>query len=296
MAANSPDHERCKICGADTVAIGIKQGRVRRENFFVCRCDECGYAFVENPWLDYEKIYTEEYYSGTGADPRVDYLFELEHPNQTIRTYEWRGILDSIRAAIPLGPKTQWLDFGCGNGGLVRYCRHNVGCSIWGHEEGWISDRAAQSGIALLSRAELDGFRGSFDVVTAIEVLEHVPEPVQILQELRTLLRPGGLFFFTTGNAEPYRPRLLEWPYLIPEIHISLFEPRTLVRGLELCGFRPELRGYCAGFEDIIRFKILKNLGVKKVSAWERALPWALLSRFADKRFGVSAHPIGWAV
>lgn len=294
--AHQIGHQNCKICGADTSELGVKQGCLRRESFNIRRCENCGYAFVENPWVEYEQIYSKEYYSGFGADPSVDYLFELECPDETIRCYEWRGILDTVKAAIALDKSTRWLDFGCGNGGLVRHCKDNLGCAIWGYEEGWIRDRAANGGIPLLSSSDLVEVRGSFDVVTAIEVLEHVPDPLQTLKEIRALLRPGGLFFFTTGNAEPQKSHLLHWPYLIPEIHISLFEPRTLARSLELAGFRPQFRGYCAGFENIIRFKILKNIGIKKVSAWERALPWWLLSRLADRRVGVTAHPIGWAV
>lgn len=50
-------------------------------------------------------------------------VYELEHPEATVRQYEWRGIQRLVVHLCPLTAETQWLDFGCGNGGLVRYVR-----------------------------------------------------------------------------------------------------------------------------------------------------------------------------
>ena len=66
----------------------------------------------------------------------------------------------------------------------------------------------------MLQPDDFDCAQGSFDVVTAIEVIEHVLDPVAELRRIRALLRPGGLLFLTTGNAKPYSKRLLTWGYL----------------------------------------------------------------------------------
>jgi SAM-dependent methyltransferase len=244
--------------------------------------------------MDYARLYSEPYYRGEGADPLVDYQFELEHPDQTIRRYEWRGIYQAVASLMALRPGAQWLDFGCGSGGLVRYCRSR-GVSAVGFEEGAIVKNATAAGIPILSQAELAGRTACFDVITAIEVLEHLDRPLETLRQIRRLLKPASLFFFTTGNAAPYRDRLASWSYVTPEIHISFYEPDSLREALERSGFHADFCGYLPGFTDIIRFKILKKLRVRTCSTWEDLLPWSLLARTADFRYRVSAHPIGWA-
>lgn len=295
MSGSGLDTFPCKVCSADAVFVGSKVGKYQPAVFKLFRCPQCGYACIANPWLDYKAIYSEAYYKGHGADPLVDYVFELENPRQTIRQYEWRGILKVVQSCVNLGPQTRWLDFGCGNGGLVRYCREQAACAITGFDEGWISNRAVEAGIPVLTRESLDSLKGSFDVITAIEVLEHVADPILELQTIRSLLKPGGLFFLTTGNAAPFRAKLLKWRYLIPELHISLFEPRTLVEAFKRAQLKSDFKGFLPGYTDIIRFKVLKTLGIRKISFATEILPWPLLSRLADWRFQVTGHPVGWA-
>jgi SAM-dependent methyltransferase len=286
---------RCKVCGETSEHLGSKRGNLKREDFHLYRCVACRYGFVGNPWTDYAAIYSDAYYAGQGADPLVDYAFELEHPESTVRYYEWRGITRVIESLMPIHAATEWLDFGCGNGGLVRWVGSQGIARVSGFEEGSIARKGAAYGAPVMDRDDLERMGGRFDIVTAIEVLEHVEDPLDVLKQIRRLMKPGGLFFFTTGNALPSRDRLLEWPYFIPEIHISLFEPSALETALRRSGFRPDFRGYLPGFEDIIRFKILKNLKVQRRSVWEKGLPWKALSRLADTRYKISAHPVAWA-
>jgi hypothetical protein len=130
---------RCKICGEPSEKLGSKTGKLRPEPFHLFRCVMCRYAFVGNPWTDYAAIYSDAYYEGRGADPLVDYAFELEHPESTIRFYEWRGILKTVESLVKVTPQTVWLDFGCGNGGLVRWVGSKNAARISGFEEGAIT-------------------------------------------------------------------------------------------------------------------------------------------------------------
>ncbi len=289
----------CKICQSATIEVGAKDGRACKECFILYRCPNCHYAFVGNPLRDHAKIYTEEYYRGRGYDPLAYFMFDLENPENTIHYYEWAGIQAVIESLFPkvLDSSVRWLDFGAGAGGLVRFIRSTCGCDIIGYDKGWIVDKANEHGIAITRDQGLIKSGEKFDIITAIEVLEHLEDPISVLNEIRSLLKPGGLFFYTTGNSYIHRKSLLNWSYFIPEIHISLYEPLTMKIALEKTGFHPQFyRGVPAGWYNIIRYKILKNFHVSRRNTIEKLLPWGVICRLANIVYQVSAHPVGWAV
>ncbi len=260
------------------------------------RCDVCGFAFVADPWTDFERIYDARYYDGHGADPLVDYHFELAEPDRTIRQYEWRGVTQLVKRLLGGLDGVRWLDFGCGNGGLVRYVNERTGARASGFEEGSIANEARELGIPIVSSDALPSREGSFDVVTAIEVIEHTIDPLSELRAIRKLLRSGGLLFLTTGNAEPFASRLLRWPYVIPEIHVSFFEPRTLEYAFDKCSFRAGRLPPRDGFDEILKFKVLKNLKVRRRNRVTDLIPAGPVAAVADRKVRLSQHPIGWAV
>jgi SAM-dependent methyltransferase len=286
----------CRICKAQTRLIGIVHGAHSGRDFELARCPACGYAFIANPLTDFATIYDEDYYAGRGADPLVDYAYELEHPGETVRRYEWRGLAMVVRHLVGTLSGLRWIDFGAGNGGLIRYLREHEGVDAVGFEEGAIARRAGQLGIPVSGRDALPDWSGSADVVTAVEVLEHVVDPVAELRTMRDLLKPGGLLLVTTGNAGAHADDLLRWRYVVPEIHISFFEPRTLARAFAQAGLRAEHPALGPGFDEIVAFKVLKNLGVRRRSAVTDLLPRRLVRTIADRMERLSEHPIGWAI
>jgi SAM-dependent methyltransferase len=285
----------CAICQSSTVAAGNKKSSWSGQEFELRRCPSCGFAFVANPRLDYEALYDDAYYSGRGADPHVNYIDEIDHLDTTIRKFEWRGIWRLVHSIKQVGSTTRWLDYGCGVGSLVEFVRNQGVGEAYGFDQGWSLNQLRERGVPHLRPEALDQQRGTFDVVTAIEVVEHVSDPVNELSRIRALLRPGGLLFLTTGNAAPYLDRLSDWRYVIPDVHISFFTPGALALALDKAGFDAAFPGYQPGWDDIIRFKVLKSLGVRRNKLSTRAVPWPLVSRIVDWRLQLSAQPVGWA-
>lgn len=174
----------------------------------------------------------------------------------------------------------------------MRFARR-AGAECVGFDTGAYVSRARAAGVPILSEDELASMAGQFDVVTMIEVIEHLVDPLAFLQKVAALLRPGGMLFLTTGNVEPKATSFMDWSYVVPEIHVSYFTPRSLAVAYDKVGLTAVPGRFGAGWTDILRFKILKGMGVRRRSPLEAALPWPVLARLADRRFRVSAHPIG---
>lgn len=281
----------CPICGSATVRVGVVFGRQALRDFHVSSCCQCQFSFVDDPLEDFSEVYDEAYYGGRGADPLVNYLDEVGDPERTIRKYEWRGVLTAVSTLEPITRSTKWLDLGCGLGGLVSYLRAR-GLNAVGADEGWGTDWCEQHGVPLVDAATTTE---QFDVITAVEVIEHVPDPVAFLKRARNLLRPGGILWLTTGNAQPWRGRITEWPYVIPEIHVSFFEPKTMAIAMERAGLEVHPSAWTPGFADIVRFKVLKNLRRSRPGIVERLIPWSVASRAIDHRYRALEHPFGRA-
>ena len=120
--------------------------------------------------------------------------------------------LDWIREQTPL-QDLQVLDVGCG-GGILADAMARAGAHVLGID---LSEKALK--VAQLHALEAQTPRvkyheisaedlaaqrpGEFDVVTCMEMLEHVPDPASVVRACATLVKPGGWVFFSTLNRNP---------------------------------------------------------------------------------------------
>jgi SAM-dependent methyltransferase len=285
-----PAAAACPICASDTGSVAAIRSQFSQIEFFLRRCGNCGLVFVANPRVDFEALYDAAYYRGAGADSFIDYVDEMSNAD-TVRAYEWRGITRAVES-LGAGKTSRWLDFGCGLGGLLHYARANGFPNIVGYDRGWGADWAVEHGIDLLDDDQLADQVGTFDVVTAIEVIEHIPDPLEVMQQIASLLKPGGVLLLTTGNAAAHRDSFTKWNYVCPDIHVAYFEPRTLDETYRRVGLEPLSAGFLPGYEDIIRYKVLKTVGIKSRRRLERLVPWRVVSRVVDARYRISAQPL----
>jgi 2-polyprenyl-6-hydroxyphenyl methylase/3-demethylubiquinone-9 3-methyltransferase len=104
------------------------------------------------------------------------------------------------------------LDVGCGGGilteALARQGAHATGIDLSKDSIEAAKFHAAQQGLNVEYRYEnieetASKHAGEFDVITCMEMLEHVPEPGKIIAACSRLLKPGGHAFFSTINRTP---------------------------------------------------------------------------------------------
>lgn len=119
--------------------------------------------------------------------------------------------LDWINSQAPLAGKTV-VDVGCG-GGILAESMARKGASVTGID---LSEKALkvadlhslESGVQvryeLIAAEELAAREPArFDIVTCMEMLEHVPDPAAIVAACAQLVKPGGRVFFSTINRNP---------------------------------------------------------------------------------------------
>ncbi len=119
--------------------------------------------------------------------------------------------LDWIRQHVMLADKAV-VDIGCG-GGILTESLAVAGADVIGIDmaDGPLSVaklHRAESGVSvtyeqMTAEALAASKPAKFDVVTCLEMLEHVPDPSQVIRSCAELVKPGGDVFFSTINRNP---------------------------------------------------------------------------------------------
>lgn len=140
------------------------------------------------------------------------------------------------------------LDVGCG-GGILAESMAERGAAVSGIDLSEKALRVAQlhlleSGNAVqyeLAPVEDYAARhpGAFDVVTCMELLEHVPEPAAMVRGCAQLVRPGGQVFFSTLNRNPksYLYAVLGAEYVLGLLPRGTHDYQRFIKPSELARF-----------------------------------------------------------
>ena len=202
--------------------------------------------------------------------------------------------------ALPEG-LIEWLDFGCGAGGLLKYLSDRKelrsGDRRWpvhvsGSDVGIYADRLRRDdAFRILGQGELAAEPDArYDVISLIEVVEHIEYPDPVFALVARLLRPGGLLLLTTGNITSFvaTSKGLDYGYVMPEVHVGYFTPRALEKIYARHGLVPlRLR-----YDGVVRFKVIKTLrapGRQRIARVALRLPGVV--RVIDALFGTSKMP-----
>ena len=137
------------------------------------------------------------------------------------------------------------LDVGCG-GGILAESMARLGADVTGIDMGKAPLEVAR--LHLLESGQQVDYKqipveqlaqeipGSFDVVTCMEMLEHVPDPASVVRACADLTRPGGTVFFSTINRNPksYMLAIIGAEYLLGLLPKGTHDYARFIRPSEL--------------------------------------------------------------
>lgn len=194
-------------------------------------CPECGIAFRERfPTPDeldaiYRQAYAEENISGRST-------------NQESGSYAANSYAAFIRNELwTTGARV--LDYGAGSGELVECLRAN-GVDAAGLEFSDNARRFCRTNRGFDLMADLSEIPdGYFQVVSMIEVVEHLTNLPASFAELRRVMAPGASLLVTTPNRRGLRSRLQKgyWREAQKKFHLFLFDQKSLEFHLRDSGF-----------------------------------------------------------
>lgn len=135
------------------------------------------------------------------------------------------------------------LDVGFGQGEFLDAVRSRMpAIEYWGVDVAERNVRMAREsyGLGRLHAGSLDAFldtqKKQFNVVTAFEVIEHVPDPAAFVASVARALKIGGIFALSTPNLDRFGGSGEGWDF--PPNHLFRWNSATIVRLLEANGFR----------------------------------------------------------
>ncbi|MBE9608818.1 class I SAM-dependent methyltransferase [Chitinilyticum piscinae] len=142
-----------------------------------------------------------------GRAPEIRKLLDAQGERQDeldwLQATLYQDVADAIRQHVPQGGRL--LDVGCGSGDLLEYLS-SQGFSASGIEPSTDATAIAVSRGLKVNTATLENWaalpenKASYDAITLMNVLEHVPDPLQVLECLHSLLRPSGVLCFRVPN------------------------------------------------------------------------------------------------
>lgn len=214
----------CPLCKSKSIKPLYTIERYR-PSFKTDRCADCGFIFM-NPRFKkniIDNFYSENYFRGN-----AEYSYYDERDARKYARYVWEKRIKAIRRFIPDGP---FLDIGAAFGGFLGcaseyFSPYGIEPSVYAGEH---AKKIFGDNIHIGTLDDHPFKNNFFSVITMIEVLEHLADPVKAIQECSRLLKSGGLLLIQTANMDGMQAKYFKdrYAYFMPG-HLSYFTKKNL--------------------------------------------------------------------
>ncbi len=254
----------CRVCGAvgDHPAITAREMMFgTREIFEYFKCTECGCLQISSIPPDLSRFYPPTYYS---LNPKTSSSTEKAAARKILerlrirnalfgRGYKLAKLASKLVDFPPqlgkIGPwlrksnihsfNARFLDVGCGSTSWWLSDLKELGFHNLVGVDPYISGDIEENGIRILKR-QLEQTPGLFDLVTLHHSLEHVPEQLETLKSIHSLLSPGGfcLIRIPLVSSKVWEEYGVDWVELDAPRHLYLHTTKSIEHVANQAGFR----------------------------------------------------------
>lgn len=238
-------HQQCYLCG--DAPVRLRHPRTRdREDIQVFECEACGLVFLSSQAQVSGAFYeNSEMYGGKTPDP-----LELAKGDESDLIRQTSALKSAVSGK-------RYLDFGSGSGGMLArlsaYTQGATGIEINRHMSNYCRTK-----LGLDVRDSVEDLDSSYDVISMFHVLEHMPDPCNILRRLGQRLSPDGFIYIEVPNANDALLTLFQcesfknFSYWSP--HLFLFTDATLSTVIDRAGLKLQ------NLEQVQRYPLANHL------------------------------------
>lgn len=233
----------CDFCGTREVAREF----IRKDGMRVVECAQCGLAYLNpRPKPSFiPRFYEADYFTGVAAERGEGGLNCCIDPDAQQSGAEQAA---TPRAMIIINEKfggfkgKNVLEIGCATGDLLIQIK-NVGARARGLEiSDFAADIARKRGLDVTAgtiEAFVQETDDKFDIVIALEVIEHVLSPTFFFELVARIIRPGGLLILSTPNYACVKRFGKHWlGFNMSFEHIYFYSLVVLIKITSKCGLR----------------------------------------------------------
>ena len=227
--------KECHICNSDSIQVALRLESPLGGLWDIYECRKCSAQFIRpipSP-EELNQFYDQLYRGGSAERTKA-----LTNPAADKRYWQRQWAI--IKGLIGNDNGGKVLDIGCGGGHFLD--NGGVGWEKYGIELSEEARRVAKGkGIAAFETLEKAAFPEEFfDVVTMFAVIEHLPDPNAVVEELIRVLKRDGLFVIMTGDAKSLKAKIrgTNWHMYRPPEHLYFFCAKSLDYLMDSFGFR----------------------------------------------------------